>query len=513
MSYRVLIVDDDESMRFFLTEAMKKRGYEVSAVGSAEDAFAELKRAEYDLTLMDIRLPGMNGIDAIGKVRSGNPHAIIIVMTAHDSRDFAIDAVRAGAYDYFNKPIKVDELGIVIERALERRRLQREIDELGKCGAGHAVGRQAFQPANAVNRQAGKAAPQRKLTGRYAFDNIVGNSGPMQEVFALVSKVVDSDVTVLIYGESGTGKELIAQAIHNGSVRKNSPFVKLNCVAIPEGLLESELFGHEKGAFTGATARKPGKFEMANSGTIFLDEIGDMSLTTQAKILRVLQEREFERVGGTETVGSDVRVIAATNKDLLAAVEAKEFREDLYFRLNVFSIVMPPLRERKEDIPPLVEHFMRSYRRKTAHPWRRNEDIPVIAKNIAPAENSAGAASKLSNEAMQLLMAYDWPGNVRELENCIQRALVMAESDVIGPESLPPHIQQIADSPRFAIPKGTQSIDQTLFDVEKQIVVDALNRTAGVQSKAAMILGISERSLWHRVKKLAINVAAIKRAS
>jgi len=513
MSYRVLIVDDDKSMRFLLTEAMTKRGYKVSTAGSAKDAFTKLKRSEYDLTLMDIGLPGMNGVDAIGKVHSSNPHAIIIVMTANDSGDFAIEAVKAGAYDYFSKPIKVDELAIVIERALERRRMKRELGEPGKRGAEHTVVGQAIQPANEINQQLGMAAPQRKLTGRYAFDNIIGNSGPMQEVFALVSKVVDSDVTVLIYGESGTGKELIAQAIHNGSVRKRNPFVKLNCVAIPEGLLESELFGHEKGAFTGATARKPGKFEMANGGTIFLDEIGDMSLTTQAKILRVLQEREFERVGGTETVGSDIRVIAATNKDLRAAVEAKEFREDLYFRLNVFSIVMPPLRERKEDIPPLIEHFMRSYRRKTPHPWRRNEDMPVIAKNIAPAENSAGTASKLSNEARQLLMAYNWPGNVRELENCIQRALVMAESDVIGPESLPPHIQQLADSPRFTIPKGTQSIDQTLFDVEKQIIVDALNRTAGVQSKAALILGITERSLWHRVKKLSINVAAIKRAS
>jgi transcriptional regulator with GAF, ATPase, and Fis domain len=298
---------------------------------------------------------------------------------------------------------------------------------------------------------------------------------------------VETDVTVLICGESGTGKELIAQAVHYHSLRKEEAFVKLNCVAIPEGLLESELFGHEKGSFTGAFERRPGKFELANSGTIFLDEIGDMSLATQAKILRVLQEFEFERVGGGETIGVDVRVIAATNKDLAKAVEEGEFREDLYFRLNVFCIVVPSLRERKEDIPMLVDHFLNG----------ANEQM-------------TRAVTSLSKETMDLLMMYHWPGNVRELENCVHRAVVMADDDVITPKCLPVHIQSMAQKPKYSLPDSIDSIDDTMADVEKQIIIDTLRNTGGVQSKAARLLGISERSLWHRVKKLNVDVARIK---
>jgi DNA-binding NtrC family response regulator len=484
MPYRILIVDNDDESRSFLIETMKARGYDLDALNSSEDALAALKKREYDLTVIDIAVPDAGGTDAIARLRQANPDAIVIVMTASDSKQLAVDAMRAGAYDYFTKPVKMDDLGVVIERALEKRRLQKELNHLNS-----------------------------KLKSKYTFENIVGNSGPMQEVFALVDKVVDSDVTVLICGESGTGKELIAQAIHNRSLRRDDPFVKLNCVAIPEGLLESELFGHEKGSFTGAAGRKLGKFELANTGTIFLDEIGDMSLATQAKILRVLQEKEFERVGGTETVRIDVRVIAATNKDLHQAVEKKEFREDLYFRLNVFGIVMPALRVRKEDIPLLVEHFLGAFRRKTHHPWRRREDMPLVANNIACAGPDSGPPATVTKEAMDLLLAYHWPGNVRELENCIQRALVMADADIIGPDCLPPHIQHAADSPSFTLPTETASIDQTLLDVEKQLVVDALYQTSGIQSKAARILGITERSLWHRVKKLDVDVAAIKNAT
>ena len=328
-----------------------------------------------------------------------------------------------------------------------------------------------------------------KLRRQFSFENIVGTSGPMQQVYELIQKVVQTDVTALVCGESGTGKELIAQAIHYHSTRKDNPFVKLNCVAIPEGLLESELFGHEKGSFTGAVQQKSGKFELANTGTIFLDEIGDMSLATQAKILRVLQEKECERVGGTETIGIDVRVIAATNKDLAKAVQEGRFREDLYFRLNVFGIVVPPLRDRKEDIPLLVDHFLR----------QANEEMN---------RTIAGA----SRDTMDLLMLHHWPGNVRELENCMRRAVVMTDEDIITPKCLPLHIQSIAERPKYVLPDAVASLDETLNDVEKQIIVGTLQDTGGVQSKAARLLGITERSLWHRVKKLSIDVAGIKQS-
>ncbi|MFW6158761.1 MAG: sigma-54-dependent transcriptional regulator [Planctomycetota bacterium] len=458
MSEKVLIVDDDENMRFFLEEAIKKRGYQPDAVADAESAIQAVAQKSYSLVLLDIRLPGMSGIEAIPRIREQDTDAVVIVMTAYGSKDLALDAMRAGAYDYFTKPFKMDEMSVVISRALEKRGLQQDVKKL-----------------------------EAKLRRQYSFDDIVGTSSAMQQVYELIQKVVETDVTVLICGESGTGKELIAQAIHDHSARKDKPFVKLNCVAIPEGLLESELFGHEKGSFTGAVQRKSGKFELANQGTIFLDEIGDMSLATQAKILRVLQEKEFELVGGTETVQIDVRVIAATNKDLARAVEEARFREDLYFRLNVFSIVVPPLRGRKEDIPLLVDSFLH----------HANEEM-------------GRAVNGVSSAVMDLLQMYHWPGNVRELENCIHRAVVMADEDIITPHCLPLHLQSIAEDPKYTLPDEVDSLDDTLDDVEKQIIVDTLHQTGGVQSKAARLLGVSERSLWHRVKKLQIDVARIK---
>ena len=458
MSEKILIVDDDANMRFFLEEATRKLGYEPHAVTDAESAIEEAGKKRYSLVLLDVRLPGMSGLDAIPLIREEDPDAMIIVITAHGTKALAIDAVRAGAYDYFTKPFKMDEMSVVVARALEKRKLQQDVRKL-----------------------------ETKLRRQCSFDDIVGTSSAMQQVFELIQKVVETDVTVLVCGESGTGKELIAQAIHSHSARRDNPFVKLNCVAIPEGLLESELFGHEKGSFTGAVQRKSGKFELANDGTIFLDEIGDMSLATQAKILRVLQEKEFERVGGTETIGIDVRVIAATNKDLAQAVEQGEFREDLYFRLNVFSIVVPPLRERKEDIPLLVDAFLD----------HANDEMGRTVDGV-------------SGEVMDLLQMYHWPGNVRELENCIYRAVVMADSDIVTPSCLPLYLQSIAESPKYTLPDEVESLDDTLADVEKQIIVDTLHRTGGVQSKAAPLLGVSERSLWHRVKKLDIDVERIK---
>jgi len=460
MNETVLIVEDDENMRFFLTETVTKRGYKAVALGDAEAAVDAVGKSAFDLVIMDVRLPGMTGIEAIPLIKEQDPQAVIIVMTAYGTKELALDAVRAGAYDFFTKPFKIDELSIVIARALEKRRLQRDMRKL-----------------------------EEKLRRQFSFENIVGASGPMQQVYELIHKVVQTDVTALVCGESGTGKELIAQAIHYHSTRKDNPFVKLNCVAIPEGLLESELFGHEKGSFTGAVQQKSGKFELANTGTIFLDEIGDMSLSTQAKILRVLQEKEFERVGGTETIGIDVRVIAATNKDLAKAVQEGRFREDLYFRLNVFGIAVPPLRDRKEDIPLLVDHFLR----------RANEEM----------NRTIGGASR---DTMDLLMLHHWPGNVRELENCMRRAVVMTDDDIITPKCLPLHIQSIAERPKYVLPDAVESLDDTLNDVEKQIIVGTLQDTGGVQSKAARLLGITERSLWHRVKKLSIDVAGIKQS-
>ena len=446
MTDKILVVDDDQGIRFFLGEALTKKGYQVDSATSAEAAISKIKQDAFSLILLDVRLPGMSGIDAIRKIHELEPRAPIIVMTAYGSKDLAVRAVQEGAYDFLTKPIKLDEFIIILKRALEKRRLLIEVSRL-----------------------------EDKIKKKYKFENIVGSSGCMQEVFAMVDKVAETDSSVIIYGESGTGKELIAQALHAHSGRREKSFVKLNCVAIPEGLLESELFGHEKGSFTGAVSQKIGKFELANGGTIFLDEIGDMTLATQAKILRVLQEREFERVGGTKTVRVDVRIITATNKDLQKAVEEEKFREDLYFRLNVVPIYLPPLRERKEDIPPLVEHFLKEARERVKKHMR-----------------------SVSSDALDMLIEYNWPGNVRELENCIERAAVIASGDLITKECLPIYITSSSEKPEF-VSKG--SLDEALASEEKKLILDALRQTGGVQAKAAKLLGITERSLWHRIKK------------
>ncbi len=451
MTDKILVIDDDQGIQFFLREALTKKGYQVDSATSAETAISKVKQGTFSLILLDVRLPEMSGIDAIKKLHEQAPRAPIIIMTAYGSKDLALKAIKEGAYDFFTKPIKLDEFLIIIKRALEKRRLQIEISRL-----------------------------EDEIKKNYKFENIIGSSGPMQEVFAMVRKVAETDSSVIIYGESGTGKELIAQAIHAHSGRHEKSFVKLNCVAIPEGLLESELFGHEKGSFTGAVAQKMGKFELANDGTIFLDEIGDMTIATQAKILRVLQEREFERVGGTKTVRVDVRIIAATNKDLQKAVEKKEFREDLYFRLNVVPIYLPPLRERKEDIPPLVEHFFK-------------EAGERVKKHI----------SGVSSDALDMLMEYHWPGNVRELENCIERAAVISNGDLITKDCLPLYITATGEK-HEPVSKG--SIDETLASTEKEIILDALRHSGGVQAKAARLLSITERSLWHRIKKYNIKI-------
>ncbi|MCD6320558.1 MAG: sigma-54-dependent Fis family transcriptional regulator, partial [Candidatus Desulfofervidaceae bacterium] len=332
MSYRLLIIEDDSTMRFALSELLSQRGYEIVEAADAEAGLKVVQKEEIDLAIVDIKLPGMNGLEAISLIQEKDASLPVIIITAYGDKKKALEALKKGAYDYFTKPFKMEEIEIVIKRALEKRRLEKEIRTL-----------------------------RQQIEVGQEFREIIGQSEAMKKLFNLVKKVLDTDVTVLISGESGTGKELVASVLHHHSPRKDKPFIKINCAAIPETLLESELFGYEKGAFTGAISSKPGKFELAHEGTIFLDEIGEMPLSIQAKILRVLQEKEFERVGGTKTIKVDVRIIASTNRDLWEAVQRKTFREDLYFRLNVINIHLPPLRERKEDIPLLIEHFIRKY--------------------------------------------------------------------------------------------------------------------------------------------------------
>ena len=461
MPERILVVDDDRQMQRMLREALTRQGFEVDVAPDAETALEKLPGEAFALVLLDIRLPGMSGLDALPRILGLDPQMPVIMITGHGNRQVAVQAIQAGAYDFFEKPFRMDVFTIVLRRALEKRALTREVHTLAE-----------------------------RLDSRLQVGNMVGESPAMQGVFNLVSKVVPTDATVLISGQSGTGKELIAEAIHHNGPRRDQPFVKLNCTAIPDTLLESELFGHEQGAFTGATRRKLGKFELASGGTIFLDEIGDMSLATQAKILRVLQEREIDRVGGTEPIKVDVRIVAATNKDLAKAVEEGAFREDLYFRLDVFSIHLPSLRERLEDLPPLVERCVARFARKLG------KDL----KGFSP-------------EAMNFLLAHDWPGNVRELENVVERAAVLAEEPVMGPDCLPSHLvslePRVPDVPTL-IPG--RALDDTLTEIEHRLIRDALRRTGGIQTRAARLLGISERSLWHRVRKLGIDVGDIKDA-
>ncbi|MDP2972295.1 MAG: sigma-54 dependent transcriptional regulator [Deltaproteobacteria bacterium] len=448
MFKKIIVVEDEENMRFVIVEALKKKGCDVEEAASAEEALGKIEGYRPDLVIVDIRLPGMSGLEAMERIKGIDSLLPIIVITAFGSKEMAWEAIKMGAYDFFTKPFKLAEMEVVVDRALEKRRLLIELREL-----------------------------KEGIEARYRFGNIIAQSGNMREVLKLITRVAGTDATVLIAGESGTGKELAAEAIHHHSRRREGALVKLNCAAIPEGLLESELFGHERGAFTGAVGKKIGKFELADQGTIFLDEIGDMGPLSQAKVLRVLQEKTIERVGGIHTVHVDARVIAATNKNLSHEVREKRFREDLYFRLNTFPIVLPPLRERKEDIPLLTEQFLK----------KSGKRAGVEVRGI-------------SHEALDYLRRYDWPGNVRELENCIERAVIMAGEGLITPVHLPPYLLS------SSVPRDLFPLDETLAKIEKEIILEALQKSGGVQSRAAKILGISERSLWHRVKKHRIDI-------
>jgi len=456
-SIAILLVEDEESVRFALEEALTRQGYGVQACPNAEEALERLHAESFDIAITDVKLPGISGLEFVSRARALSPEIIVIAMSGVATKNQAMEALARGAYDFFPKPFRVDELNVVIGRALERRQLQREVQRLRET-----------------------------LQRKYDFPTLVGQSGRMQEVFAALAKVLPSHITVMIQGESGTGKELVAEVIHQNGPRKGEPFIKVNCAAIPEGLLESELFGHERGSFTGATTQKPGKFELAHGGTLFLDEVGDMALATQAKILRALEDREIYRVGGTKPVKVDVRIIAATNKPLAEAVRSREFREDLYYRLNVFTILLPPLRERPGDIPLLSEAFLREI----------SETAGKTVKGLSPA-------------ALERLMGYSWPGNVRELKNALERATLVADGELIQVEDLAIHLQAAAESQPEA-QGGAKGLDERLADMERALILEALRETRGVQAQAAKKLGINERSLWYRIKKFGIDPDSVK---
>ncbi|MDA8090291.1 MAG: sigma-54 dependent transcriptional regulator [Nitrospiraceae bacterium] len=444
MKEKVLVVEDDKLMRISLEDALKGAGYDVLSLETGTPALDAIKQDSFDIAVTDIRLPDMDGFDIMREI-TGRKDIPVIMMTAYGSIKDAVEAMKLGAFDYITKPFSLDEFLMLVERALETKRLREENIRL-----------------------------RRDLSRCYRAPNIVGESPEMKKVFSLIERVSASDSTVLILGESGTGKELVATTIHYQSKRKEKPLIKVNCAALPEGLIESELFGHEKGAFTGALKKKPGRFDLAEGGSIFLDEIGDIPLSTQAKILRVLQEKTFERVGGTSTLPSDARVIAATNKNLEEEVKAGRFREDLYYRLNVLPISLPPLRERTGDIPILIEFFMDKFRNR-------------LAKDV-----------RFSPEAFNELLAYDYPGNVRELENIIERCVTFTEADMISKDELPSLLsggQQIARS---------TLLSDVAADAEKIHIMRVLKITQGSKMKAAEILGISRKTLWEKMNSYGI---------
>ncbi|HEY4484767.1 MAG TPA: sigma-54 dependent transcriptional regulator [Nitrospiria bacterium] len=446
---KILIVDDEESLRFLLSETLQKEGYPIDTAGDGREALEKIQKGGYKIVLMDVKMPRLNGLLALEKMKEKDPDLLVILMTAFGTRKVAIETMRKGAYDYFTKPFDLDEMRIVIKRAVERCRLQEEVKAL----------RERLMEEVPVS---------------------LGDTPAMRKVTDLVNKVADSGVTVLITGESGTGKELAARMIHQKSLRRDRPFLTVNCAGIPENLLEAELFGHEKGAFTGALQQKPGKFEQAHQGSLFLDEIGEMPMGMQAKILRVLQEREIERVGGTQPLPVDIRIIAATNKDLAEAVKAGAFREDLYFRLNVVNIHLPPLRERPEDIPVLAEAFLKRY----ADKFKRR-------------------VTRIAEKAMALLLRHRWPGNVRELENVIQRAVVLGGGETLNPTDLRDVIQSSAQNPPASGGLRGQ-LRQVGAEVEKEWIEQALAEEHGRRGATAKRLGISRKHLYNKMKKYGV---------
>ena len=457
---RILVVEDEKSMRDLLALILRKEGHAVETIDSVEAACERISGDDVlDLVISDISLPGASGLDLLRHVRRTGPRTAVILMTAYGTKQTAIEALNDGASYYVEKPFDLDEMKAVVRKTLEQRRLARENEDLRDQNRGLRA----------------------ELTGRYRFDGLIGRSARMRAIFELVERVAGTSSTIMISGESGTGKELIARAVHYNSPRRDRPFVSINCGALPDDLLESELFGHMKGSFTGATASKEGLFEAADGGTIFLDEIGETSPAMQIKLLRVLQERRIRRVGGTQERDVDVRVITATNQDLERMVREKAFREDLFYRVNVIAIRMPPLREKPEDIPALAEYFLEKYR-------------TLVGKPILG----------ISKAAMECLERFAWPGNVRQLENVVERAVALESTDQIQPESLPAELRTGRGSrpePEIVLPDGGIDLEDHLEALRRRYMVEALERSSGVQTRAAELLGMTFRSFRYFAKK------------
>lgn len=453
MKGRILIVDDEEVILKSLKRFLSQEGYEVELASNGAQAVEICKEKNFDLLLSDLKMSGMDGIELIKEVKKMAPQTVTIVMTGHGSIPNAVEAMKAGAFHYITKPFELDDVKLIVQKSLEHNRLHQENRIL-----------------------------QKQVRSKYGFENIIGASEELEDVLDLIEKVSETDSTVLILGESGTGKELIARAVHYNSDRADKPLIPVNCGAIPENLLESELLGHVKGSFTGASQSKIGRFEMANGGTIFLDEIGDMSLRLQVKILRVLQEKKFEPVGSTKTVEVDVRIIAATHRNLEELVEKGEFREDLYYRLNVIPITVPPLRQRVCDIPILVDHFLKTY-----------------------SEANHTSPPAIPQEIMSIFMNYQWPGNVRELENTIERLTVLRPGQEIQITDLPDKFLKVSDSmfknASLHIPEGGISLKNAVNDFENTLILKALEKTGWNKNKAAQMLKLNRTTLVEKIKK------------
>lgn len=444
MKFTVLIIDDEKNIREGLAAAFEMDGYNVKIAADGKEGLAFLAKGDVDLVITDLRMPGISGEDVLRKVTTEMPGIPVIVLTGHGSIDAAVDAMRNGAYDFLTKPLNLDQLALVVKRALQGRELSLQHQQL-----------------------------QAELAGMHSFDRMIGKSAEMQKVFQLINKVAPSKASVLITGESGCGKELVADAIHSLSPRKDNSFVKVHCAALTETLLESELFGHEKGAYTGADTMVKGRFELAHGGTIFLDEIGEINQNVQVKLLRVLQEKTFERVGGSQTIEVDVRIVAATNKNLEEEVKAGRFREDLYYRLNIIHIQVPPLRERKDDIPLLLNAFLERFSRENG------KDIKGI-----------------SAKARSALYKYDWPGNIRQLQNCMESAVVMCSGNEITLDDLPPTISQNTSDPVITVPVGI-----SLDEAEKIVILQNLAACKGNKSKTADVLKIGRKTLHRKLSE------------
>ena len=452
---RILIVDDEEVLRDVLDAVLRREGFDIVTAASGEEALSVLDAEDVDLVILDVMLPGISGIDTMRAIRISNPTLPVIIITAFSSIDGAIDAMKQGAFHYIPKPFKNEEVVLTVNKALEQRRLSNENERL-----------------------------KAELSEKYAYSNIIGKSEIMRKVFDLIRQAAPSRSNILVQGESGTGKELVAKAIHHASPRARNAFVTVNSGSLPPELLESSLFGHMKGAFTGAIASKRGLFEVADGGSIFLDEIGNINLETQAKLLRVIQEKEFMRLGSVETVKVDVRIIAATNADLHKLMAEQRFREDLYYRLNVITIQLPPLRRRREDIPLLVQHFLQKY----------SEENKRRVRDVTP-------------DAMRILMDHAWPGNVRELENTIERAVVLCTGDRITPELLPDYLRYPTrtDQPATVVPADGISLKDAVSNYERTMILQSLELANGVQKRAAELLQVKPSTLNEMMKRLGIH--------